>query len=368
MTDQFTSPDQYQSLLEQKIQKVKALFSAYNMPEMDVFESPKQHYRMRTEFKIWHEGTETYFAMHQPGEKSKPFKVETFSVANELINRAMPLLITHITPNELLKRKLFQCEFLSTLTDELLITLIYHKPLNEEWIEQAKQLKAELSNLLNCQVDIIGRSRKQKIVLDRDFVFETLTVNERKFTYQQLEGGFTQPNAQVCEKMLTWAVDATCNNSGDLLELYCGNGNFTLPLSQNFNRVLATEIAKSSVQAAHKNIEMNQVDNIEIARLSSEELVQALNGVREFRRLREIDLQKFEFSTVFVDPPRAGLDPATVEFVAKFDEILYISCNPTTLEQNLASLSKTHTATQFALFDQFPYTDHIECGVKLVRK
>lgn len=368
MTDQFTSPDQYQHLLEQKIQRVQSLCSAYNMPEIEVFESPKIHYRMRTEFKIWHEGTETYFAMHQPGEKNKPFKVETFSVANELINRTMPLLIENISENELLKRKLFQCEFLSTLTDELLITLIYHKPLDEQWITEANALKAKLSTLLNCQVDIIGRSRKQKIVLERDHVYEALTINDRKFRYQQLEGGFTQPNARVCEKMLEWAVKATQENTGDLLELYCGNGNFTLPLSQNFTRVLATEIAKSSVQAAMKNIEMNKVENIEIARLSSEELVQALNGVREFRRLKEIDLTKFEFSTVFVDPPRAGLDPATVEFVSQFDQILYISCNPTTLHDNLAHLVKTHTPEQFALFDQFPYTDHIECGVKLTRR
>lgn len=41
----------------------------------------------------------------------------------------------------------------------------------------------------------------------------------------------------MCQQMLSWAVDATKGSSGDLLELYCGNGNFTLPLAQNFKQV-----------------------------------------------------------------------------------------------------------------------------------
>jgi tRNA (uracil-5-)-methyltransferase len=56
--------------------------------------------------------------------------------------------------------------------------------------------------------------------------------------YRQTEGSFSQPNATVCQKMLEFAVEAT-RGSGDedLLELYCGNGNFTAPLSRNFRRV-----------------------------------------------------------------------------------------------------------------------------------
>jgi tRNA (uracil-5-)-methyltransferase len=53
----------------------------------------------------------------------------------------------------------------------------------------------------------------------------------------QVEGAFSQPNGGVCQHMLNWAVDATKGSSGDLLELYCGNGNFTIPLAQNFKQV-----------------------------------------------------------------------------------------------------------------------------------
>ena len=103
-------------------------------------------------------------------------------------------------------------------------------------------------------------------------------------------------------------------------------------------------------------------------RLSAEELTQALNGVREFRRLDNIDLDNYKFGTVFVDPPRAGMDSDTCELVHRFDRVLYISCNPETLAQNIRQLSDTHRIVKCALFDQFPWTDHMESGVLLERK
>lgn len=76
--------------------------------------------------------------------------------------------------------------------------------------------------------------------------------------------------------MLQWACDAAEGSKKHLLELYCGNGNFTLPLSLKFERVLATELAKSSVYAAQWNIEQNQIDNIQVARLSAEEFTKPI--------------------------------------------------------------------------------------------
>jgi tRNA (uracil-5-)-methyltransferase len=93
-----------------------------------------------------------------------------------------------------------------------------------------------------------------------------------------------------------------------------------------------------------------------------------MNGEREFRRLEGFDLTKYSYDTVLVDPPRAGLDADSVELVSRFETIIYISCNPETLKQNLKTLVETHTIERFALFDQFPYTHHIETGVLLKRK
>ncbi len=197
---------------------------------------------------------------------------------------------------------------------------------------------------------------------------EALVVAGRSFRYRQPEGAFTQPNGEVCQKMLNWAFDALGQRDDDLLELYCGNGNFTLPLATRVRRVLATEISKTSVNAALANIADNGIDNIELVRLSAEELTQALNEVRPFRRLADIDLKSYDFGSVFVDPPRAGMDPDTCELTRRFERILYISCNPETLAQNIAQLADTHRIERCALFDQFPYTHHMESGVLLVRR
>ncbi|HNI48570.1 MAG TPA: tRNA (uridine(54)-C5)-methyltransferase TrmA, partial [Zoogloea sp.] len=184
----------------------------------------------------------------------------------------------------------------------------------------------------------------------------------------QIEGSFTQPNGGVNRQMLAWARARVAGVGGDLLELYCGNGNFTLALAPCFERVLATELSKSSVHAARYNIALNDVANVTLVRMSSDEISDALAGGRAYTRLRDVDLAGYRFSTLFVDPPRGGLDPATVALARGFGRILYISCNPQTLRDNVAALSATHAIEAAAAFDQFPYTHHLECGVMLRRR
>jgi tRNA (uracil-5-)-methyltransferase len=177
--------------------------------------------------------------------------------------------------------------------------------------------------------------------------------------------------------MLEWAVESSrgCEgDSSDLLELYCGNGNFSLALAQNFREVLATELAKPSVEAAQWNIAVNAdrkgCANVKIARLSAEDFTLAMRGEREFKRLKQqdIELSEYDFKTVFVDPPRSGMDEDSVAMVQEYERILYISCNPITLCENLQTLCETHRITRLAMFDQFPYTHHIEAGVVLERR
>jgi tRNA (uracil-5-)-methyltransferase len=265
--------------------------------------------------------------------------------------------------NEIARRKLFQIDYLATLSGEITASLLYHKVLDETWTDEMQKVRTALRK--KYQIDIIGRAKKQKVILDKDYVTEELTINQRKFTFKQVENSFTQPNARVNIKMIEWALDITQESQGDLLELYCGSGNFSVPLAQNFEKVLATEISKTSVAAAQHNIAKNNIDNLKIIRMSSEEFVQAQQGVREFRRLQNVNLADYKCKTVLVDPPRSGLDDSTVTMVSQYENIVYISCNPDTLKLNLDKLLLTHTITRFALFDQFPYTHHAECGVYL---
>ena len=354
----------YQLQLDAKIARISAQFAEFTPPSLEVFQSPEQNYRMRAEFRIWHTEDDMYYAMFERNEDDKQktvVRIDEFPIADQSINDLMPKLLAALKANPILESRLFEAHFLATLSGEVLVSLIYHRNLEQEWEVAAKALAEQLN------IKLIGRSRGVKFVLSDEYVVEEPQVFDRTYKYKQIESSFTQPNAQVCQKMLEWACNAAEQSDKDLLELYCGNGNFTLPLATKFNRVLATELAKSSVYAAQWNIEQNHIDNIQVARLSAEDFTQAYNGEREFRRLQEanIDISSYDFDTVFVDPPRAGIDDETLKLIQRFERIIYISCNPDTLQDNLKTLSQTHKITKFAMFDQFPYTHHVESGVLL---
>ncbi|AGA75399.1 tRNA (uridine(54)-C5)-methyltransferase TrmA [Pseudomonas plecoglossicida] len=355
-------PSSYTTQLDAKVARLRELLAPFGAPEPAVFDSPREHYRLRAEFRLWREDGQRHYAMFAPGEKHKAILIEDFPIASQRINALMPRLKAAWQASEELGNRLFQVEFLTTLAGDAMVTLCYHRPLDEAWETAARQLAEDLG------VSIIGRSKGKRLVIGRDYAVEKLEVAGRVFSYRQPEGAFTQPNGAVNQKMLSWAFEAMGERKDDLLELYCGNGNFTLPLATRVRQVLATEISKTSVNAALSNLDENAVDNVRLVRLSAEELTQALNEVRPFRRLEGIDLKSYEFGTVFVDPPRAGMDPDTCELTRRFERILYISCNPETLAANIAQLQDTHRIERCALFDQFPYTHHMESGVLLVRR
>lgn len=366
------TPELYPQLLKSKAQQLQERFQAFNPPKLEVFASPPSHYRMRTEFRVWHEGDDLFYIMFEVGEDPKKdrrqVRMDNYPVASEAINQLMPKLLDAIRDRPVLRHKLFQVEFLNCLAGEMLVSMIYHRKLDEDWEIAARQLQDELGVML------IGRARKQKIVLERDYVLEKLQAGDRQLIYKQVEGSFTQPNARVCEQMLAWAKDVSTpkatplhDQQRDLVELYCGNGNFTLALTDNFRKLLGTEISRTSVAAGQYNIQANAIENVRIERMSAEDFSAGLQDPASKAAVK-FNLADYDFSTVLVDPPRAGLDATTLEQVSRFERIIYISCNPETLAANLETLSKTHSIERFAFFDQFPYTDHAEAGVYLVNK
>jgi len=360
-------PARYDEQLAEKQAYVESTFAAFDTPALEVYPSPPSHYRQRCEFRIWHEEDDLFYAMFEVDPENpknkRVIRLDQFPVASAHINELMPKLRDAFLASDELRRRLFQVEFLTTLSGQALVTLIYHRPLGDAWEAEARALEKALD------IMIIGRSRKQRLVLTQDHVWERLTVDGRTLHYQQVENSFTQPNAHICQTMLSWAKEATQGRqTEDLVELYCGNGNFTIALAENFRRVLATEISRTSVASANVNLEANGVTNAHVARMSAEEFALALKGEKEGRRVAEMALDEYDFSTVLVDPPRAGLDEQSCHQISEYAQIVYISCNPATLAENLTLLTKTHDIERFALFDQFPFTHHCECGVLLTRR
>ncbi len=346
----------YDEQIAQKLKNIEEEFSNFYDKNIKVFISQNEYFRNRVEFRIWHDDDKISYAMNGFNKKEIVL-IDECQIVQKSIYNIMPKLINYISKNKLLKEKLFSIEFLSG--EKLLITLIYHKKIDNIWIEEAKKLEK------NLKVNVIGRSRGIKIFPTQDFIYQKLNILNKEYCYKVYENSFLQPNTKVNEKMITWVKKISKNFKNDLLELYCGHGNFTIPLSENFDKVLATEISKKSIKSAKENVALNNTKNIYFVRLSSEELTQALNNEREFKRLKDVKLEEFNFNTVFVDPPRAGVDEKTLNLIKKFKHIIYISCNPATLKRDIKILCKTHKIDDFALFDQFAYTDHLECGVIL---
>ncbi|WP_373070792.1 tRNA (uridine(54)-C5)-methyltransferase TrmA [Sulfurimonas sp.] len=351
--------DGYEAQLDQKLKINQERFGAFYNSDIKIYRSPTQNYRSRAEFKIWHVEDEIHYAMNHLEHKGVVL-IEECPQVSEHIQSIMPKLLDKIKEFGI-GFKLFGADFLSSQNGEMVVSLLYHRKLDDEWKSLAQKIANELG------IYIIGRSRKQKLVIGQDYITENLNINNEVYKFNYIENSFTQPNAKVNEQMIEWAISSLEDTDSDLLELYCGAGNFTIPFANRFNKVLATEISKSSINAAKSNMALNDVDNIEFVRMSVEEFVQALDGVREFRRMKDIDINDYSINTIFVDPPRSGMDLASCEFSARQDNIIYISCNPETLVRNLEVLCKTHKIVDMALFDQFPYTNHVEMGVKLKR-
>lgn len=83
---------------------------------------------------------------------------------------------------------------MSSQRGEILVSMLYHKQLGDDWLALADALRIELG------INIIGRARKQKHVLGMGYIMETLNIKGRQYHYQQVENAFTQPNACVNEK------------------------------------------------------------------------------------------------------------------------------------------------------------------------
>lgn len=351
-------PLNYADQLAKKVADFRQIVDEFDMQNIEIFATKEMGFRNRSEFRISKENP-IKLAMNRLEEKSL-IRVENCPITNIAFSGKIVDILATIDQDNNLKEKLYGINFLAnTDASELVLVLIYHKKLDETF--DATKLACQYN------ISVVARSRGVKKVFGKDFVEENIELEGKIYNYKHLEGSFTQPNGFVNQKMISWVLSHLETSDQDLLELYCGSGNFTLPLSSRFRSVVAIEISKSSLATARENAIKNGIKNIFFARMDANEFASAYKKDREFFRLKELDINSLEIDTIFVDPPRAGLDDDSLALAEKFRRIVYISCNPATLARDLKLLTKTHTIRSSALFDQFAYTSHLEAGVILTR-
>ena len=304
--------------------------------------SPSTSFRSRCEFSY----EKNHYVMHDINEK---IYIKTFKDASLDIQNLMPVLLKRINENNEINHKLFQVNFRSNQHNKIMVTMIYHKIIDKSLINLVNQISDDL------KVNIIIRSKNYKYETRSLYLDDTLIYKNLKI--YQTDNTFTQSNKYLVDKMIFKVIDLI-ENPDDLLELYCGIGTFTIPLSFIFNKVLATENNRNSIKCLNKSLKENNISNIHNARLSSDEVSELFKG-KIFNRMNSKSISDFNFSHILLDPPRSGLTEDVINLASNFKNIIYVSCSTETYIRDI-NLIRSHKITNIELFDQFPNKNHLE--------
>jgi len=164
---------------------------------------------------------------------------------------------------------------------------------------------------------------------------------------------FTQVNASINQNMIQRAMDLLELSAEDrILDLFCGLGNFSLPLAKRANEVVGVEGDATLVKHAQRNAKLNQLDN---ALFEQADLTKIA--------LKDYSWAKVGFNKILLDPPRSGafeVLPQLAELGAQ--RIVYVSCNPATLARDAGELVHQYgyTLLSAGIMDMFPHTSHVE--------
>lgn len=163
---------------------------------------------------------------------------------------------------------------------------------------------------------------------------------------------FTQVNYEINQKMVTRALDALALTQEDrVLDLFCGLGNFTLPLATQAGQVVGVEGDLPLVKHARENARLNHLDNVEfhVADLTKD--------------LKDQPWCKQKFTKVLLDPSRAGASEVLHNLKHwQPERIVYVSCNPSTLARDAGILVNElgYQLVKAGVMDMFPQTAHVE--------
>eukprot|EP00439_Symbiodinium_sp_Y106_P020689 s2359_g2.t1 len=355
-------PDDYPSHLSEKVEAVQQLLGQrFDEDGVErglevVASSEPLHYRHRVKFNLQHDGDTVRYVVFDP-DSTEWLAVDSYPLASRCINRLMSDLLDLLSHEARLREKAFQVELISTTTDEALACILYHRRLSPEDDKlQAQQAAAALDAV------VVLRAKGQRLAWPtrRSFLVQENEIEGKVYPQWLMENSFFQANLLLNREMQSWVAAQTQveGEARDLLEMYCGNGNFTLPVARNFRRVLANEIDEPAVRGAEICAKKADVHNLQFRRCRAESLVLE-------SQIRPVG--PYDFSTLLVDPPRCGLDDRSRAMVESFENLIYVSCNPRSLARDLEAL-QSHRIQAACLFDQFPWTDHSEVALRLVRR
>lgn len=192
-----------------------------------------------------------------------------------------------------------------------------------------------------------------KTLYGRDYYMEKLLGLDFKVS----AFSFFQTNVEAAERLYTEALALVDSFEGKkAFDLYCGTGTISQVLALKAKEVLGIELVEEAVDAATENAALNGLDN---CRFIAGDVFKVLNEVSD------------KPDVIVVDPPRVGIQPKALDKIISYGvkEIVYISCNPKTLTENLRYLDYYgYKCMYLKPFDNFPMTKHTECIALIERE
>lgn len=167
---------------------------------------------------------------------------------------------------------------------------------------------------------------------------------------------FFQTNVPAAERLYTDAIGLIEGLEGKIVyDLYCGTGTITQALATKASKVYGVEIVEESVRAARENAAINGLSNCEFI---CGDVLTALDGIEVLPDI------------IVVDPPRSGIHPKAMKKISSYgvDQIVYISCNPKTMVENLqTAIEAGYEVKIIKAYDNFAFTRHTECVCLMLR-
>jgi 23S rRNA (uracil1939-C5)-methyltransferase len=177
----------------------------------------------------------------------------------------------------------------------------------------------------------------------------TVTIDQPALALRYGPGGFVQVNSSQNRAMISNMLELLdLKGNEKVFDLFCGMGNFSLPLARRAGHVVGIEDYVPSIDMARLNAEANQVRNVEFFAADASAIIDRFKG-------ENLDL-------VVLDPPRTGNYEVVNQLLQlKPERVLYVSCDPATLARDLVPLvSGGYEVISSQPFDLFPQTWHIE--------
>ena len=316
--------------------------------------NPYYNYRRRIQLKLNFSNGRQCMGFYRPGSHYVVDINDSCILAHESLNSVMPFIRTVVRACKD-REKVPQVDLSSSENGD--VAAVFHYIGNH--IDQfSADLRAATSCAGNLQSVAIqtGRKNSFRILSGKQTMHYSLPTVIGDITLQFAPDGFSQVNFAQNRAVATFISDICTKVKPDrILDLYCGNGNFSLPLASMVKTITGFENFDKSVALANNNAINNGLHNAKYLCLDSTE------AVEQFAQ------QGQQFDLVIIDPPRDGAaDVAANIHKTGAASIIYVSCDPMTLARDISILQKTgYKVLQVQPFDMFPQTYHIENVVHL---